>query len=275
LADFSGGIALTGRMLNVHYWHTTHMHISAVIITYNEAHNIGRCLDALRGVADDIVVLDSFSSDGTAEICRAKGARFFQHKFKDYSDQKNRANALAKYPIILSVDADEVLGAPLQKSIKKCAENWGAHDAYRVNRLTNYCGHWIYHCGWYPDRKLRLFDRRKGRWGGPNPHEIVLMDEDSRIGMLAGDLLHFSYNSVEEHCERSRKYAELAIKNMLESGKKTNPLQVYASPAAKFLRNYIFRRGFLDGSMGFTICKIAALETWWKYKGLWEEQQRF
>lgn len=249
----------------------THTKLSAVIITYNEERNIARCLDSLQGVADDVVVLDSYSSDRTAEICRAKGARFFQHKFRDYSDQKNRANALALHPVILSIDADEALGAPLQKSILNALANWGEHEAYRMNRLTNYCGHWIYHCGWYPDRKLRLFDRRRGHWGGPNPHEIVVMDADSRVGFLAGDLLHFSYNSVEEHYTRSRKYADMAVKALLDAGKKTNPLQVYGSPAVKFLRNYVFRKGFLDGRTGFTICKIAALETWWKYKGLWDE----
>lgn len=244
--------------------------IAAVIITYNEAQNIGRCLDALQGVADDIVVMDSGSTDQTEAICRDKGARFYQHPFRDYSDQKNRANALAKYPVVLSVDADEVLSDALKLSILKAKESWGEFDAYRMNRLTNYCGQWIRHCGWYPDRKLRLFDTRKGQWGGPNPHEIVVMPPDSNIGFLPGDLLHYSYNSVDEHRIRARKYADMAVKAMLASGKRTNLLQVYFSPLAKFLRNYLLKKGFLDGRAGFTICKIAAMETWWKYKGLWD-----
>jgi glycosyltransferase involved in cell wall biosynthesis len=127
--------------------------ISVVIITYNEEKDIGRCLDAVKDVADDIVVVDSFSTDRTEEICKEKGARFVQHKFEGHIQQKNWAITQARYPHVLSLDADEVVSERLQKEILKVKENWQA-DGYYFNRMTNYCGKWIKHCGWYPDRKI-------------------------------------------------------------------------------------------------------------------------
>ena len=177
------------------------MNLSAVIITFNEQRNIGRCLDSLAGVVDEVVVVDSFSTDDTEKICRAKGARFVQHAFEGHIEQKNWALAQAQYPHVLSLDADEALSETLRKSVL-AAKSDGGHDGYSMNRLTNYCGQWIYHSGWYPDRKLRLFDRRKAGWGGTNPHDRVEMQAGSTVSHLSGDLLHYSYYSVGEHLER-------------------------------------------------------------------------
>lgn len=240
--------------------------LSAVIITYNEERNIARCLDSLVGVADDIVVLDSFSSDQTEKICLEKGVRFVQHAFEGHIEQKNRALAQAIYPHVLSLDADEALSETLRQSILAAKAAW-QHDGYAMNRLTNYCGQWIHHSGWYPDRKLRLFDRSKGRWGGTNPHDKVEMTSGTASGFLSGDLLHYSYYSVEEHYQRARKYADIAAKAMLARGKKVSWIQVVFSPAAKFIRNYIVKLGFLDGRAGMRIAYISALETYWKYRG--------
>ena len=242
--------------------------ISAVIITYNEARNIGRCLESLRDVADDIVVLDSFSTDATAEICHSFGVRFEQHVFDGHIEQKTRALGLARFPFVLSLDADEALSDTLRQSVlqvKKAAE---IADAYTMNRLTNYCGQWIHHSGWYPDRKLRLFDKRLGQWGGTNPHDKVLMSTGARTVFLQGDLLHYSYYTETEHLERARKYADIAAKAMQAQGRKASWLQVIFSPALKFLRNYVLKLGVLDGRAGFRICYIAALETYWKYRKL-------
>lgn len=243
------------------------MKISAVIITFNEARNIGRCLESLAGIADEIVVVDSFSTDDTENICRARGARFIQHNFEGYIEQKNWALAQAHYPLVLSLDADEALGEQLRASIL-AVKNDVQYEGYTMNRLTNYCGQWIRHSGWYPDRKLRLFDRRKGQWGGTNPHDRVDMQPGSRVAHLDGDLLHYSYYSVDEHIERARKYADIAARAMYTQGKRASWLQIIASPAAKFIRNYLLKRGFFDGRAGWTICKIAALETFWKYRNL-------
>jgi glycosyltransferase involved in cell wall biosynthesis len=241
--------------------------LSAVIITYNEARNIGRCLDSLAGVADEIVVVDSYSSDATQPICRAKGVRFVQHVFEGYGQQKNYALAQAAYDRILSLDADEALSPELAASIAAAKVAWPA-DGYTVSRLTNYCGRWIRHSGWYPDRKIRLFDRRKARWTTPGVHEKLELTPGSRVAQLDGELWHYSYYTVDEHVERARKYAALAARAGRERGQRVLWPQLLLSPAAKFIRNYLLYRGFLDGRAGFTISRIAALETYWKYKGM-------
>ncbi len=243
------------------------MHLSAVIITFNEERNIGRCLDSLVGVADEVVVVDSFSTDRTAEICREKGARFVQHAFAGHIEQKNYALTQAAFDHVLSLDADEALSDTLRQSILAAKADWRA-EGYAMNRLTNYCGQWIHHSGWYPDRKLRLFDRRLARWGGQNPHDKIEMNAEARQERLRGDLLHYSYYSVEEHYARARRYADIAAKAMHDRGRQANWWNLAFSPAVKFLRNYVLKLGFLDGRAGWTICRIAALETWWKYRAL-------
>lgn len=218
-------------------------------------------------MADEIVVLDSFSTDKTPEICAAFGVRFFQHAFDGHIEQKNRALTLASFDIVLSLDADEALDDNLKNAIQQCTQNWLA-DGYTMNRLTNYCGQWIHYSGWYPDKKLRLFDRNKAQWGGLNPHDKIMMTDQARIEHLEGDLLHYSYYSVEEHRERSHKYAFIGAQAMLNAGEKGYYYQLIINPLSKFVRNYILKRGFMDGKAGWTICTITALETFWKYRHL-------
>lgn len=240
--------------------------LSAVIITYNEEHNIGRCLDSLIGVADEIVVVDSFSTDRTEAICRQyTGIRFLQHPFGGHIEQKNYALQQTAFPYILALDADEALGAALKKAILDTKKDW-QRDGYTMNRLTNYCGQWIWHSGWYPDQKLRLWRKEKGQWGGTNPHDKVEMQVGSTVAHLPGDLLHYSYYTVQEHVERAEKYAVIAAEAMRQQGKGATWLNVLFSPALKFLRNYVLKGGFLDGQLGYTICRLSALETYWKYR---------
>lgn len=241
--------------------------LSVVIITFNEERNIARCLDSLGGVADEVVVVDSFSTDQTESICRMRGVRFVQHPFGGHIEQKNYALSQAAHPHVLSLDADEALSDELRTAIAAAKHHWPA-EGYTMNRLTNYCGQWIRHSGWYPDRKLRLFDRRLGRWGGTNPHDRVEMSPDISIQHLPGDLLHYSYYSVAEHLGRARKYAAIAAAAMREQGKRGTWAHVLFSPILKFLRNYLLKGGFRDGGAGWTICRIAALETYWKYRAL-------
>ncbi len=249
------------------------MGISAVIITYNEARNIARCIDSLEGVVDEIVVVDSFSTDATEQICRERGVRFLQHPFQGHIEQKNYALTQAHYDWVLSLDADEALSDTLRRSILAVKVQAPSFDGYFMNRLTNYCGQWIRHSGWYPDSKLRLFNRRKGHWGGTNPHDKVIMAEGSRTARLKGDLLHYSYYTEEEHWAKARKYAQIAAKAMLKQGRRSAWWRPVLSPAFKFARNYFLKMGFLDGRAGFRICYIAALETHWKYKHLRRLQQ--
>jgi glycosyltransferase involved in cell wall biosynthesis len=246
--------------------------ISIVIITYNEARNIGRCLDAVKDIADDIVVLDSFSTDNTEAICKAKGARFFQHTFEGHIEQKNKAISFAKYPHILSLDADEAPDELLKAEIRKVKSNW-KFDGYSMNRLTNYCGKWIKHCGWYPDVKLRLWDSRKGSWTGVNPHDkYELNNKSAATQHLDGNLLHYSYYAIEEHYKQAEKFSSIAANALLKNGKRVSTFMIPVKAIAKFIRNYFLKMGFMDGYYGFVICRISAYETYLKYSKLHQLQ---
>lgn len=194
--------------------------ISVVIITYNEEKNIARCIQSVKNIADEIVVLDSYSTDSTKSICEKLGVNFYQHTFDGHIEQKNRAITYAKYPHILSLDADEALDDTLQKSILNIKNNW-THDGYYMNRLTNYCGHWVKHCGWYPDTKLRLWDSRKGSWTGINPHDkYELFNGDKNTLHIKGDILHYSFNSVNDHYKQVEYFTNISSKAYFEKGKK-------------------------------------------------------
>ncbi|MCF8366644.1 MAG: glycosyltransferase family 2 protein [Bacteroidales bacterium] len=238
--------------------------LSVVIITFNEERNIARCLSSVKDVADDIVVVDSFSTDNTKSICESYGARVIEHAFEGHISQKNFAIWQAKYPHQLSLDADEALTDELKKEILKVKENW-ITDGYRMNRLANYCGKWIRHSGWYPDPKLRLYDSRKGNWGGLDPHDKFEMFPGSKVEFLKGDILHYTYYTIEEHVAQSNKFSSIAAKALIEKGKPVYFIQIITNPVAKFIRNYILRLGFLDGFYGFIICQGAAHETFLKY----------
>lgn len=242
--------------------------ISVVIITYNEEKNIARCLDSVKDVADEIVVLDSFSTDNTQAICQSKGVSFYQHKFDGHIQQKNRAITYAKHPHILSLDADEALDDNLKKSILEAKHNW-TKDGYYMNRLTNYCGHWVRHCNWYPDAKLRLWDSTKGEWTGINPHDkYELKTGDKNTGHLKGDILHYSYYSVDDHYKQVEYFTNIASKAFFEAGKKAPFYKLLVNPIAKFIDHYILHLGFLDGKAGYSISKISAYATYLKYKKL-------
>lgn len=240
--------------------------LSVVIITYNEEKNIDRCLQSVKAIADDIVVLDSFSTDKTKDIAESHGARFFQHAFDGHIQQKNRAITYAKYPHILSLDADEALEDILKQSILAAKNNW-IYDGYYMNRLTNYCGHWVKHCNWYPDKKLRLWDSRKGKWCGINPHDkYELFDGDKKTSHLKGDILHYSYYTIDDHYKQVEYFTTIASKALFEAGKKAPWFKLIVNPVAKFVDHYLLHLGFLDGKAGFSISKISAYAAYLKYK---------
>lgn len=243
--------------------------LSVVIITKNEERNIGRCLNAILPFADEIVVVDSFSTDKTEEICRSKGARFLQQEFLGHIQQKNFALEQARFPHVLSLDADEVVSPELAQSIIAVKADWQA-DGYTMNRLNNYCGQWIRHSGWYPDRKLRLFDKRKGKWGGINPHDKVELIAGAKSRQLAGDLLHYSYTSIQEHVQRTNVYTDIMAREYWLSGRKASWVKLYLNPYFSFMKNYFFKAGFLDGHYGFVICLMTAYYTFLKYAKLQE-----
>ncbi len=248
--------------------------ISAVIITFNEERNIKQCLESLIDVVDEIIVLDSFSTDQTESICRLYNVRFYSQEFRGFIQQKNDAVALASHDFVFSIDADEVVSAELKQSILNLKKQETLiFDAYIINRLTNYCGKWIRHCAWYPDYLIRLFDRRKCSFQGQYIHEKVVIPENSVAEKLSGDLLHYSYNSISEHIARANKYTDLTALEAFEKGKKASMFSILINPSFKFFRNYILKLGFLDGYYGYTVCRISAFATYLKYAKLRQIQK--
>ncbi len=241
--------------------------LSAVIITFNEERNIGRCIDSLKSVADEILVVDSFSTDRTEEICREKGARFVSHAFEGHIEQKNWAKGEAKFDHVISLDADEALDEELQRNITQIKNDWKC-DAYKMNRLTNYCGHWVRHSGWYPDTKIRLFDRRKGDWGGSNPHDKYIPQAGVKVKWISGDILHYSFYTREEHLKQIDKFSTIAANALFKKGKRSNIIKRYINPIARFVKAFIIRLGFLDGKAGFDIARYSAYANHLKYSKL-------
>lgn len=241
--------------------------ISVVIITFNEERNIERCILSVKSVADEILVVDSFSKDRTQEICEKHGVRFVQNAFEGHIEQKNWAASQATYPHVLSLDADEALDEVLQVQILEVKSNWTA-AGYEMNRLTNYCGKWVHHCGWYPDTKLRLWDSRLGKWAGTNPHDKYEMQAGCKIQKLRGDILHYSYYTREDHYKQVDYFTTILAQSQYKIGKKAPIIVLYMSPIVKFFKDYFLKLGFLDGKTGFIICRISAYATFVKYRKL-------
>ncbi|HTN45491.1 MAG TPA: glycosyltransferase family 2 protein [Flavipsychrobacter sp.] len=239
--------------------------LSVVIITLNEEKNIGRCLQAVKSFADEILVVDSYSTDKTVEIAGQYGATVIREPFRGYVEQKNFADAQAKNDWILSIDADEVVSPELEMSIQKVKRQQN-FNAYELNRLTSYCGHWIRHCGWYPDKKIRLFNRGKGRWVGEQIHESWQPYSSTEItGAINGDLFHYSYNSLSDHLKQIEKFTEIMARRDVNSGKTSSRLKAVIAAKWKFFQSYIIRLGFLDGYAGFQVCLFSAFATYIKY----------
>jgi glycosyltransferase involved in cell wall biosynthesis len=240
--------------------------ISVVIITFNEEKNIARCLESVMPVADEIVVVDSFSKDRTREICEQYPVRFIEHIFEGHIEQKNFALQKANFDHVLSLDADEALNAEAIDAVLLVKQNWKS-DGYRINRLSNYCGKWIRHSGWYPDSKLRLWDRRKGSWGGVNPHDRVVMNENASVTNLKGDLLHYSFTSISQHAQKINYFTDLAAQETLEKqgNLKKYYLKMTFGVAWEFWRRFILKRGFLDGYYGFILPVLSSYYRFLKY----------
>jgi glycosyltransferase involved in cell wall biosynthesis len=246
--------------------------ISAVIITLNEEKNIERCLKSLLGVVDEIVVMDSGSTDQTEEICNQFDVRFIKQDWLGYGAQKNLANSLTQHDYILSLDADEALSEELKQSILK-AKTQHTVDAYTMNRCTHYGDRWIKHSGWYPDRKLRLWKKEKANWSLEKVHERVIIASDTVVRHLKGDILHYTYDSIEEHIATNNKYAIYVAEEYFKDGRKVSFWMIFFAPAWTFIRDYFFKLGILDGYYGYVICRVSANYTFLKYAKLQELYQ--
>jgi len=247
--------------------------ISVIIITFNEEKNIRRCLESVQNIADEIIVVDSFSSDSTETICKDFNVRFVKNEFKGHIEQKNFALGLSSNPHVLSLDADEALSEELIQSVNRLKSGWNS-DAYSMNRMTNYCGSWIRHGSWYPDSKIRLITVGKGKWGGENPHDTYMPDNHSSVGKVRGDILHYSYYTTEDHIAQVNKFTTLGAQSAFNAGRKANILMLFYKPFYKFVRDYFLKMGFLDGYAGFVIARISAHATFLKYLKLLELQKK-
>lgn len=236
--------------------------ISAVIITLNEAANIEGCIQSLEGVADEILIADSGSTDGTVQLAEKLGARVIQLEWEGFATTKNKANEQAQFEYILSLDADEALSDKLNESILSVKKNLAG--AYSMNRLNNYCGMWIKHGGFYPDKKIRLFHRDQARWSGGPVHETLEISAGIPVTHLQGDLLHYSYTSIAEHEERLERYAKLGAEKVKDQSGLWWKERL--NPAWRFVKNYVLLGGFLDGKAGYHLSRLTAKEVRLKYK---------
>ncbi len=247
--------------------------LSIVIITYNEEKNIRRCLESVRAFADEIVVVDSLSTDQTKAICSEYAVRFISQAFLGYIEQKNFALDRAGNDYVLCLDADEAVSEQLAASIQKAKLHTDA-DAYQMNRLGNYCGRWIRHGAWYPDTKLRLINKKKARWGGTNPHDKIIVEPGAKTSTLKGDILHYTYASIEEHITQMNHFTTIQASAMFNDGKKASWVKLIVNPAAAFISGYFIKLGFLDGKDGLLLARAQAYATLIKYMKLWRLQQK-
>lgn len=240
--------------------------LSVVIITFNEAANIEKCINSVKEVADEIYVLDSFSTDATCEIAERLGARVEQHVFDGHIQQKNRAKNGAVYQVVLSLDADEVLSEELKKAILEEKRQGFPAEGYYMNRLNFYCGKPVKTCGWYPDRKMRLWRKDRGNWTGKNPHDRFELEQSQRTDYLNGDLLHNTYPTHEAMVKQVHKFAEISARNLKEKPLFYLLFKMLLGAPFKFLRSYFLKLGFTDGKAGFLISAWQTKEVFMKYR---------
>ncbi|MEN8148787.1 MAG: glycosyltransferase family 2 protein [Planctomycetota bacterium] len=245
--------------------------LTLCVITKDEEDRIGDCLDS-ASFADHVVVVDSGSSDRTREIAEEKGATVVVHDFDGHVQQKNRAVDLAETDWVLCLDADERVTPALRDQIEEALDTADLPVAFSMPRRTFYLGRWIDHGGWYPDRKVRVFDRRKARWGGVNPHDRVEVDGEVRA--LAGDIAHYSYRSISDHLKQIDFFTTISAKEKLAAGMKPRLWRLLLHPVGKVLRMYFLKLGFLDGRAGFIVAVLGGTYVFLKYAKHWELSRR-
>ena len=250
------------------------MKITAAIITFNEAENIRAACESVAW-ADEIVVVDSQSTDTTRDIAAGCGARVINRAWPGFALQKQFATDQASNDWVFSLDADERVSPELKTSIQRLRDQNAEQlaDGYLIPRRSFYMGRWIRGGGWYPDRQLRLFNKSRGRWQGPHIHESVKMNAGARVSLLKGDLLHYPARDARYHHQMiGERYAPLGAQQMFEAGRRTSRLKIATAAPAAFLRGYFLKGGFRDGLAGLSIASFAAHHAFLKHLLLWEIQ---
>jgi glycosyltransferase involved in cell wall biosynthesis len=244
--------------------------LSVVVICYNEEAILGECLSAVQW-AEEIVVLDSFSTDRTLEIAQEHTPRVFQGEWQGYAKQKSLALTYATHPWVLSLDADEVVSPELAREIQSLLAGNPGFSGYRVPRRAFYMGRYLRHC-WHPDLKLRLFRKDRGRWSEHEVHESFLLDGPS--GQLKNPLFHYSFPRIEDHLSTIQQYTTLGAESLAKAGRVFSLARLLGSPLAMFLQQYIGKRGFLDGIPGLVASVLSAFHEFVKYAKLYELTRR-
>ena len=251
------------------------MKITATIITFNEAENIRAACESVAW-ANEVLVVDSESTDATREIAEECGARVLVRPWPGFAAQKQFAAEQARHEWIFSLDADERVSPELRASVEDLLYTGEAQlaDGYRLARRSFYMGRWIRGGGWYPDHQLRLYRRDRGRWHGAHVHESVRMDAGARVETLPGDLLHYSVRDASHHHRMiGERYAPLAARQMYEQGRRTTPLRLALAAPSAFARSFVLKGGFRDGLAGLSIAHFAAHHAFLKHLLLWEMQK--
>ncbi|MEE8349859.1 MAG: glycosyltransferase family 2 protein [Acidobacteriota bacterium] len=246
--------------------------ISAVLITYNEEGKILRALKSLEAVSDEIIVVDSYSSDGTVEICRQFTDQVLLRAWDGYRRQKQFATDQAKHDWVLSLDGDEMLSPQLAEELLEWKTTGSDCRGYYLPRKTFFMGRWIEHTTWFPDWQLRLFEKTSGCWQGGRVHESFKVT--GLTGRFRGQIHHHTYASFSEYLEQLERFSSLAAQDQFDSGARAHWGHVLLYPPAIFLKNYLLRRGFLDGLPGLAVSLLAAVSTLFKYLKLWELQSQ-
>ena len=244
--------------------------LSVVVITRNEAANVRAALESVRW-ADELVVVDSGSTDETVCIARRIANRVTRHAWEGYGAQKNFASGLATHDWILSLDADERVSPALAREIRALLAAEPTARGYRLPRVTRYLGRWVRSTDWYPDLQLRLYDRRAARWNDRLVHESVAVD--GPVGRLQGELEHHAYRDISHHLQTIDRYTTLAARQMLREGRRAEWVDLTVRPPAAFLRNYVVRRGLRDGAPGLIVSLLNAGYVFLKFAKLWEQQR--
>lgn len=239
--------------------------ISACVISYNEEKKIEDCLKSLLPVVDEIIIVDSLSNDDTLNIAEKYSDKIFHQEFLGHIEQKNLAVSKASHDWILSLDCDERLTEELQQSILSIKDDLdtGQLDAYQMARKTFYVYRWLNHC-WYPDKKIRLFNKNTARWGGTNPHDRVVTD-DTNISLLNGDILHYSFDSISDHLKTIEHFTEIGADEIVKKNKSVSVFSPITHASWTFLKLYVFKRGFLDGFAGLVVSVLSYMHVFIKY----------
>lgn len=234
--------------------------LSVTILTFNEEKRIAQCLEALRPIADEIIVVDSFSTDRTVEICRRYGCRITQRRFEGYGAMRQYATSLTTNNYVLSIDADEVVSPQLMQSIAELKQTGFTHRVYMLSRLNFFCDQAVKHCGWWPDRHIRLFDKRYANWNLRDISEGVIFRDSVSPEPVTGDLLHYPCRTAEQYHDTQQRHAEIRAR-VIATKSNVGPLTPWIKATLAFLQTYVGKAGFLDGIAGRQISMENARST--------------